>query len=300
MSNNFFYVINCIMIIVPEFLQIHKADRKLLKKMNETELQEKVLCEIESGFHSIFVVKNKVGVFIKYLDTYQAGFIKSPYYSGNLPYINYFLIPYLMNKNIKDILIIGFGSGIVIKQYLSLFDNLKRIDIVDIEENIFDIAKKYFNFKQTDKMNFYLQDGIVFLKSIKKKYDLIVVDVANNTGIDSRFYSGDYLALIKSHLKKTGIFVSNLASSRDIFNKKNKLTLDLINLYRTFFSNIDIYSGETSNRVFYKTFFDIDDNILDITNLILISSNKNYRIKKDDKIGSIVDIEPYLNDLLRL
>ncbi len=287
------------MIITPEELEIYKPDKKLKEKMDKTELFEKTLFEVESCFHSIRVVRNKVGVFLKYLETYQAGIIKTPCYSGNLPYINYFLIPYLMNKNIKDILLIGFGSGVLINQYETLFQNLKRIDVVDIEENILDIAKKYFNYNKTDKMNFYLQDGLIFLKTTKKKYDLVVVDVANNFGIDERFCNNDYLSLINSHLKKTGIFVSNLPSSRDIFNKKNKFILNLINNYKNYFNNVDIYNGETSNRVFYKTFFDIDKIVLDITNLILISYNKNYTIKKDEKIDRIIDISPYLEDFVR-
>ena len=43
-----------------------------------------------------------------------------------------------------------------------------------------------------DKFNFILQDGITYLRSCKKKYDLIVVDVANNDGLDLRFLSDEY------------------------------------------------------------------------------------------------------------
>ena len=213
------------MIIIPEQLEIHKPNKKLEEKINSIEIKEKVLFQKESDFHNIFVVENSFGRFLKYHETYQAGFIKTKEYSGNLPYINYFLIPYLMNKNIKNILLIGFGSGIIINQFEKLFKNLKSIDIVDIEENIFPIAQKYFDFKISDKMEFYLQDALIFLKTTKRKYDLIVVDVAGDEGIDERFLEDEYFSLIQKRLKKGGIFVSNLPSSRDIFNKKNKLIL---------------------------------------------------------------------------
>ncbi len=286
------------MMIRPEDLQIIKPDKALENKINSVKIKEKILFKKQSDFHEIKVVENSFGRFIKFKDTYQAGVINSSCYKGNVPYINYFLIPYLMNKNIEKILFIGLGTGLILQQYNELFEKLKRIDTVDIEEYIFPIAQKYFDFEINEKMNFYLQDALVFLKNSKTKYDLIVVDVAGDYGIDERFLSDEYLNLISKNLKKTGIFVSNLPSSRDIFNPKNKLILNLIEKYKNYFKNIDIYSGETSNKIYYKVFFDIDKPVFDITNLILISSNKKYKISDDLSKIDFVDMKPYLNDLI--
>lgn len=287
------------MTIIPEELEIHKPKIELEKKIDEIEIKEKVLFQKQTDFHHLKIVKNDFGTFLKYKDTYQAGYIQTKEYSGNLPYINYFLIPYLMNKNIKDILFVGFGSGIIINQYEKIFEKLKRIDVVDIEEYIFPLAQKYFNFKVSDKINFYLQDALVFLKTTKKKYDLIVVDVANDDGIDERFCDMDYLNSIKIHLKKQGIFVSNMPSSRDIFNKKNKFVLDLIEKYNNVFSKLYMFNGETSNKIYYKTFFNIEENVYDVTNLIMMATNKEYKISKDySKISKLgVNINDFIKDM---
>ncbi len=285
----------------PEDIVIHKADKNFEKIIDETDLKEKELFQINSTFHDISVVENNIGRFLKYDNTYQAGFINSPNYKGNLFYINYFLIPYLMNKNIKNILLVGFGSGIIVNQFEKIFKKLDRIDVVDIEENIFDIAKNYFNFKNSEKINFFLQDALIYLKNNKRKYDLIIVDVAGNEGIDERFLSVEYLNLIKKNLKKKGVFISNLPSSRDIFNKKNKVILSLLDDYRKMFNFVDIYNGETSNKLYYKTFYNIDKIVYDITNLILISSDFEYKISSNyKKLEDInVDIKPYLSDLAK-
>ena len=200
-----------------------------------------------------------------------------------------------MNPKIKNILLVGFGSGILVNQLERLLP-IKNIDIVDIEQNIFLIAREYFDFKESSKQNFHLQDALIYLKTTKKKYDLIIVDVAGDEGIDERFCDSEYLSLIKKSLKKDGIFVSNMPSSRDIFNPKNKFALDLIELYRANFKYVDIYSGETSNKIFYKTFFNLDEIVFDVTNMILISSDKKYEIKNIDKLDKIVDISQYLAD----
>ena len=123
-----------------------------------------------------------------------------------------------------------------------------------------------------------------------------MVDVAGDEGIDERFCDSEYLSLIKKHLKKDGIFVSNMPSSRDIFNKKNTFVLELLECYKDNFKNIDIYNGKTSNKIFYKTFYSLDEIVYDVTNLILISSDKRYEISKDFEIIDFVDLKNYIND----
>ena len=288
------------MIIIPEYLAIHEPDEDLLEIINNKEFNDKVLYQKQSDFHNIKVVENEIGRFLHYKDTYQAGVIKTASYEGNLPYINYFLIPYLMNPDVKNILLIGFGTGKIVNDWEKLFDSLDSIDVVDIEENIFDIAKDYFGFSKSDKAHFFLQDGIVYLRENKKKYDLIVVDVASDDGIDDRFLSDDYFDLIKKSLSPEGIFVSNLCSSADLDCSENTFFHSIIQTYRQFFKNISVFKGNESDRVYYKSFFDIDERVIDITNLIFICSDKIFPVSRDyKKIKDNIrlDIVPYVNDL---
>lgn len=288
-------------VLIPEELAIKKPKKELLEIINNKIFNDRVLFELESDFHNIKVIENEIGRFLHYKDTYQAGFINTNFYKGNLPYINYFLIPYLMNPKIKNILLIGMGSGKIINDFEFLFEDLKSIDVVDLEENITNIAKNYFNFKESDKFNFILQDGITYLRNNKRKYDLIVVDVANNDGIDLRFLSDEYFKIIKKSLKKGGIFASNMCASPDFNNKKNKFFTDFFPQYNKFFENNLIFKGNYSDKIYYKCFFDIDERVIDITNVIIFSSDKYFKINflKDliEKIKKLnINIENYLKD----
>lgn len=286
-------------VLIPEELAIKKPKKELLEIINNKIFNDRVLFELESDFHNIKVIENEIGRFLHYKDTYQAGFINTNFYKGNLPYINYFLIPYLMNPKIKNILLIGMGSGKIINDFEFLFEDLKSIDVVDLEENITNIAKNYFNFKESDKFNFILQDGITYLRNNKRKYDLIVVDVANNDGIDLRFLSDEYFKIIKKSLKKGGIFASNMCASPDFNNKKNKFFTDFFPQYNKFFENNLIFKGNYSDKIYYKCFFDINERVIDITNVIIISSDKNYCLKNNyQKFNNLnIDITNYLRDL---
>lgn len=287
------------MIIIPEYLAIHEPKEELLEKINNKTFNDRVLYEKQSDFHDIKVIENEIGRFLHYKDTYQAGFINTQFYKGNLPYINYFTIPYLINPDIKNILLIGFGTGKIVNDWEKLFDNLDSIDVVDIEENIFDIAADYFEFKKSDSINFFLQDGLVFLRENNKKYDLIVTDVASDDGIDDRFLSDDYFKLIKKSLTPNGVFVSNLCSSADLTCKENTFFHSILDTYHSHFKQVSIFKGNESDRVYYKAFFDIDERVIDITNVILISSKQQFSVGKDyEKIKATgLDIVPYVNDL---
>lgn len=291
------------MIIIPEYLSIHEPDDNLLDIINSKSFDDRVLYKKQSDFHNIKVIENEIGRFLHYKDTYQAGFINTKSYKGNLPYINYFTIPYLINPDIQNILLIGLGTGKIINDWEKLFSNLKSIDVVDIEENILDIATKFFGFKKENHTNFFLQDGLVYLRENKKKYDLIVVDVASDEGIDDRFLSNEYFNSIKKSLSTNGLFVSNLCASPDFENKKNTFFQTIKSLYLSNFKKLAVYKGDKSDRVYYKTFFDIDTRVIDITNVIIIASKSDFVIHKKyaqtelsnyKKIG--LDIKPYLKD----
>lgn len=287
------------MIIIPEYLAIHEPDEKLLKIVNEKTFDDKVLYEKQSDFHNIRVVENEVGRFLHYKDTYQAGFIDTSFYKGNLPYINYFTLPYLINPDIKNILLIGFGTGKIVNDWEKLFENLDCIDVVDIEENIFGIAKNYFGFKDSSITNFYLQDGLVYLRENTKNYDLIVVDVASDDGIDDRFLSSEYFELVKKALSPKGLFISNLCSSADFENEENTFLHSVLELYKEKFKQLAVFKGNESDRVYYKAFFDIDERVIDITNVIIIASKNSFFFAKDfDRYKIIdVDIKNYMADL---
>ena len=290
------------MIIRPEDLAISQPNKKLLNIINNKIFDDKVLFKKESDFHNIKVVENEIGRFLHYKDTYQAGYIRTDCYTGNIPYLNYFLIPYLFNPAIKNILLIGLGTGILVNQFEQLFQGLKKIDVVDIKENILEIATNFFNFTPSNKFNFILQDGIVFLNNTNKKYDLIIVDVASDDGIDERFCTLEYLQTIKKHLTKNGIFVSNMPSAADVLNPKNFFVKDLLTNYEKIFADVKLYKGNTSDKIYYKSFFNLNERVIDITNLIFIASEKKLEIANTSLIKNIerlgISIQDYLKDLV--
>lgn len=296
-------------VIIPENIMKKEADIEAVATVCAQMTQDEILWEKESDFHSISICQNTNGRFMRYGISFQAGKIQSDLYSGNIPYLNYFLIPYFLNPNAENILVIGFGTGMLVNQLESLYKNLKSIDAVDIEENIMSIATEFFDFKKSNKFNFYLQDALVYLRENQKKYDLIIVDVAGNEGIDERFFEHEFFKNIKKSLSENGIFAFNSCANTDFCEDENEFFGFTINTYKKYFKNFAVFDGKTSDKIYYKVFFDINKRVLDVTNAIFIASDSMLRendIKSPkenylDKVQKIqADITSYINDLHKI
>jgi len=290
-------------LIIPENLMKVQPSPETLAKHKQ--FKDNTLFQTSSPFHEISIVENETGRFLKYGISIQAGKIATKDYSGNIPYLNYFLQTYI-KKNAKKILIIGFGIGYFVNQIEKLFCNLERIDAVDIEENILNIATKYFNFKASNIFHFYLQDALVYLRNNKTKYDIIITDIAGDEGIDERFFEDDFFINIKKSLKKDGIFAFNSCANIDFKDNDNSFFAYTVEKYKEHFNNFAVFNGNTSDLTTFKSLYGINERYLDITNAIIIASDtkikeetfKNISQADINKINSLgVNIIPYTKDL---
>ena len=91
-----------------------------------------------------------------------------------------------------------------------------------------------------------------------------------------------------------------MPSSADVFNPQNTFILNLLSIYRQTFKNVNLYKCDESDRIYYKAFFNLDERVIDITNLIFISSDCSMSIKENiasiEKLG--VSIQNYINNLI--
>src|SRR5262249_1747565 len=71
---------------------------------------------------------------------------------------------------VDSILLVGLGGG-VLNGYLGRFLSDARIDSVEIDPSVIDVAKTWFDVKETERMRLVESDGRVFLNRNRKLYD---------------------------------------------------------------------------------------------------------------------------------
>lgn len=113
-----------------------------------------------------------------------------------------------LNRNIKDVLIIGVGGGTLLK---GLDGTPFRIDAVEINPDLPAIARDYFGLPTNLEYTIYTDDGRHFLNATTKKYDAIVLDICEFNQTSAHLRTKEFWELAKSHLNdpQTGIIIAS-------------------------------------------------------------------------------------------
>lgn len=111
----------------------------------------------------------------------------------------------ILQKRPRKVLMIGCGGG-------TLATMLSRrgvaVSLVDIDPLSFEIARRYFHMPVTVKC--HALDGVRFLRGRAGRYDAIILDAFTNHAIPPQFLKAGFFRLVKSRLRRGGLFLVNI------------------------------------------------------------------------------------------
>ncbi|MFD2115551.1 polyamine aminopropyltransferase [Paenibacillus yanchengensis] len=112
-------------------------------------------------------------------------------------------VPLILHPNPKRVLIIGGGDCGAARE-VAKYKQVEQIDMVEIDELVVKASKQYLpqvsGNLSDPRVNFIFADGVAFVKSVKEKYDVIIVDSSDPVGpavqlFESAFYENLHRAL---------------------------------------------------------------------------------------------------------
>ena len=119
-------------------------------------------------------------------------------------------LPLTLRPESEEALLICFGCGMTADALLH-DPHLKRVDIVDISKEVFDLAQDYTGLNYSNplrdrRVTTYLQDGRFFLQASSRQYDVITGEppppkVAGTVNL----YTEEFFRLMNARLKEGGI-----------------------------------------------------------------------------------------------
>src|SRR6266516_3202121 len=119
-------------------------------------------------------------------------------------------LPLAFRPEAEDVLLICYGCGVTADAFVR-DSRLKRIDIVDISKEVFDLAGfysgiNYSNPLRDPRVTTFVQDGRFFLQASPRQYDIISGEppppkVAGSVNL----YTQEFFSLMNSRLKEGGI-----------------------------------------------------------------------------------------------
>ena len=120
-------------------------------------------------------------------------------------------VPMAVHPDVKKVLVIGAGDGGVARE-LSHYPDIERIDVVEIDELVVEVCKKYLPFTAcgfTDpRVHIYYEDGLRFVRTKEDEYDLIIVDSTDPFGPGEGLFTKEFYGNCYKALKEDGIMVN--------------------------------------------------------------------------------------------
>ena len=125
-------------------------------------------------------------------------------------------------SKMNHILVLGVAGGSVIKTIIHEIKYKGRITGVEIDPEIIAIANTYFKLNEIDHLEIVCDDAFEFILKSKEKYDLIIVDVFQDTEMPNFLFENFFVRRICFLLQKGGFILFNTMILDDNHNKRNK------------------------------------------------------------------------------
>lgn len=113
----------------------------------------------------------------------------------------------------KDRILMLGGGAFTLPRYLAEKYPSSKIEVVEIDERLIDIARKYFGYKDYGNVQVHSTDARAYLNTSKTKYDIIMLDVYSDSAIPFALTTQEYASELKKDLKPGGIILANIIGS---------------------------------------------------------------------------------------
>lgn len=120
-------------------------------------------------------------------------------------------VPMCVNPQAKKVLVIGGGDGGTVRE-LTKYAGIEEIDLVEIDQRVTEVCKLYL--PQTaaaledPRVQCHFEDGLKFIRHVKDKYDLIIVDSTDPFGPGEGLFTKEFYGNCFNALHEDGIMVN--------------------------------------------------------------------------------------------
>lgn len=132
-------------------------------------------------------------------------------------------------KKMSHILVLGVAGGSVIKTLVDDVQYLGKITGVEIDKEIIKIANEYFELDKIPQLEIVIDDAFEFVLKTNDKYDLIIVDVFQDTKMPNFLFETFFIDRICYLLKCQGKILFNTMLLDKADNLRNEKIISEFN-----------------------------------------------------------------------
>jgi spermidine synthase len=128
----------------------------------------------------------------------------------------------------NNILVLGVAGGSVIKTLVDEINFEGKITGVEIDNFVIILANKYFHLDQIQNLEIIIDDAFEFVLKAKDNYDLIIIDIFQDTKMPNFLFETFFISRICDLLQPKGFILFN---TMVVNENQKKLNLDFLNAF---------------------------------------------------------------------
>ncbi len=153
----------------------------------------------------------------------------------------------IYTREIKDVLCIGMGVGIVPMEFAH---EGAKVDVVEINGAVVEVAKAHFDL-EPEKLNLTIGDGRQFLNAATRQYDAVILDAFLGDSSPSHLMTQEAFTAMRRVLRPEGVLVINSFGEFDA--GKDYFTASLHKTLKSVFGAVRIHASGNGNVFFVAT-----------------------------------------------
>ena len=144
-----------------------------------------------------------------------------------LIYTRLLLAPLMWNPVPSRLLMIGLGGGVLPRFLSEVYPDLE-MDVVEVDPRVTELARQFFNFKESLNLRVFEDDGRAFVKQQRRKYDLVILDAFKGGSVPYHLKTAEFYQEIAQSLTEEGILVTNLYGKSNALKPRDQKTLETV------------------------------------------------------------------------
>src|SRR6266571_3653298 len=127
-----------------------------------------------------------------------------------LRYAKVALVGLALCEDPRRILVVGLGGG-TLPTFLRKHYPSAAIDVAEIDPDVVDVAKKFFGFREDERMRAHVGDGRQFIENVREpRYDVIFLDAYGAESVPAHLTTREFLQAVRRAVVPSGVVVGNI------------------------------------------------------------------------------------------
>jgi len=125
-------------------------------------------------------------------------------------------------KNFENVLVLGVAGGSVIKTLVEEIKYKGKITGIEIDNYVLELANQYFKLNEIDNLTLVNDDAFEYVLKTKEKYDLIIIDIFQDTIMPNFLFEDFFINHVNSLLNINGFILFNTMVLTEKDKERNK------------------------------------------------------------------------------